>query len=72
MCNKAELEKEVNELRRSSEQQAKHIVTLETTRSDDLVEKEKALTEARSRVNVSLMSNSRHTLLHSIRCLDFR
>ncbi|VDK36698.1 unnamed protein product [Taenia asiatica] len=50
VSNKEELEKEVSELRHISEQQAKQIVTLETTGNSDLVEKEKALTEARSRI----------------------
>ncbi|KAL5104760.1 Golgin subfamily A member 2 [Taenia crassiceps] len=48
--SKAELEKEVTELRHVSEQQAKQIFTLETTRNGDLVEKEKALTDARSKI----------------------
>ncbi|KAL5971881.1 Golgin subfamily A member 2, partial [Taenia solium] len=50
ISNKERLEKEVSELRHISEQQAKQIVTLETAGNSDLVEKEKALTEARLRI----------------------
>ncbi|CDS37885.1 Golgin subfamily A [Echinococcus multilocularis] len=49
LSNKEELEKEVNELRHLSDQQAKQIVALETTQNGNLAE-EKALTEAHSKI----------------------